>query len=249
MMSAEKKLARDEAMKKNLLLMLLVSPLLWAKHPGNFPQAKKVATTIFQKHQTTLYCQCNYDSDKSVDLNSCHMDDAVNLPRSQRMEWEHMMPASKFGNNLACWQQNLCTDNKGKAYKGRRCCEKIDKNFQKMEGELFNLWPSDGLVNASRSNFTYAQLYPIVQSRSHDFHGCPVVVDVNNHLFEPSDASKGTVARAMLFMAEHYDIEIDSELYNLMTYWHRRFPPSDWEKSWDQAVAEIEGFHNPYIVA
>lgn len=159
-----------------------------------------------------------------------------------------MMPASHFGSTLACWNEKLCTDNKGKSYKGRKCCEKIDKNFQQMEGELYNLWPSDGLVNASRSNFSYAQLYPTMRSQSHDFHGCPVVVDTVDHLFEPSDASKGTVARAMLFMSEHYKIGLDNDMYNLMTYWHRKYPPSEWELAWDDGVSAIEGYHNPYIV-
>jgi len=234
-------------MKKWAIIFAVISMNLWAQAPTNFPQAKRIAEKLFASNRQTLYCQCQFAQDKAVNLASCNMSQAQSIPRAERIEWEHMMPASYFGKDFACWREKLCVDKKGKRYKGRKCCEKIDPQFKQMEAELYNLWPADGLVNAKRSNYSYAQLYPVQNPKTHNFYGCPVVVDKVDHLFEPSDHSKGIVARAMLFMSSHHGIALDQEVENLMQYWHQKYPPSQREKQWGKQVAAVTGYANPFI--
>ena len=49
-------------------------------------------------------------------------------------------------------------DSKGKSFKGRKCAEKMNKDFQLMQADMYNLYPAIGAVNAIRSNFNYAEL-------------------------------------------------------------------------------------------
>jgi deoxyribonuclease-1 len=227
--------------------LLLIINACHAKSPGSFERAKGHALKIFENNRTTLYCGCRYRTDKSVDLSSCNMDKARGIYRADRIEWEHMMPASYFGQHFACWKQSLCTNNKGKKFRGRKCCQKIDKRFREIESELFNLWPANGLINEKRSNYRYSQLYPVPNSKTHNYYGCPIAIDQGSSAFEPSEESKGIVARAMLFMAKHYSIRLEHDLESLMLYWHEKYPPTQREKDWDKKVAVIEGYHNNFI--
>ena len=86
------------------------------------------------------------------------MEAAKPFPRAHRLEWEHMMPAENFGRHFKCWREPLCISQSGKRYRGRKCCEKIDAQFQKTEAELYNLWPAIGLVNQARSNYCFSPL-------------------------------------------------------------------------------------------
>ena len=102
--------------------------------------------------------------------------------RAKRMEWEHIVPASEFGHNRQCWNEAICTDSHGKKYKGRRCCEKMDPEFKRMEDDLMDLVPADGEVNGDRSDFLYA----ILNEPSGQYGQCPMVIDFAKRMAEPA---------------------------------------------------------------
>jgi deoxyribonuclease I len=214
-----------------------------AEPPSNFSAAKKIASSIFKAHRQTLYCGCVYTSKNKVDLSSCNMQGAQAISRAHRVEWEHMMPAEHFGRTHLCWREKICMNNKtGRPFKGRRCCESVDNDFKKKESELYNLWPSVGAINQARSNYSFSIL---VNKRG--FYGCEIEVDSFSRSVEPPDRAKGIVARANLFMAKHYGIELSSEEFDLFTEWNKQFPPTEWEQKWAEEVARIEGYANEYI--
>ncbi|STX81694.1 putative endonuclease-1 [Legionella busanensis] len=225
-----------------LTAILMLSSSVLALPPKTFTQAKKQARIIFAFQRETLYCRCKFDARLRVDLASCNMQSASGIRRAHVVEWEHMMPAENFGNHFACWREPLCIKKNGKRYKGRKCCEKIDKQFRQAEGELYNLWPAVGLVNSARSNFRYSML-----ENHTSFYGCPITIDKKSRRVEPADYAKGIVARANLFMAYKYGIELSEAQRNLFIVWDKQFPPSTNEKWWAEAVAKIEGYPNPYI--
>jgi deoxyribonuclease-1 len=111
-----------------------------------------------------------------------------------------------------------------------------------MEGELYNLWPSDGLVNQLRSNYRFSA--PASGEKVGD---CNFWVDKKARKVTPDDDAKGIVARATLFMSDHYQIPLSKSQRRLMVAWHKMYPPSVWEKEWARNVAEIEGYKNSYI--
>jgi deoxyribonuclease I len=55
------------------------------------------------------------------------------------------------------------------------------------------------------------------------------------------------VARAYLFMSEHYKLPLSSAQKQLFMAWNKAFAPTAWEKQWALHVASIEGYDNPYI--
>lgn len=152
-----------------------------------------------------------------------------------------MLPAEQFGQQFACWREPLC-ESKGKTYKGRRCCTKMDERFKQAEAELYNLWPAEGLVNQVRSNYRYGEV-----SDKTLFYGCAVFIDKSARKAEPDDRIKGLVARANLFMADKYQIKLSPSQRQLLNAWNKRYPPDEWELAWALKVAAVEGYENPYI--
>lgn len=210
--------------------------------PPNFSIAKKLAGRIFNENQKTLYCNCAYDRYKKVDLKSCGMLAAKRFKRAQRIEWEHMMPAENFGRHFKCWREKLCRTKSGKAYRGRKCCERIDPAFRQAEAELYNLWPAVGLVNQARSNYRFS---PLPSKKG--FFGCAIEMDTKLRKVDPPARSKGIVARANLFMADKYKVRLSDSQRKLFNAWNKQYPPNAWEKKWAASVAKIEGYKNPFV--
>lgn len=229
-----------DSMHYLIWLCFFISVSSFSAPPSTFNQAKKIAGQIFANHHQTLYCQCQYEN-KSVDLKSCGMESASTIKRAHRVEWEHMMPAEQFGKHFKCWREALCEKN-GKPYKGRACCEKIDPVFRQMEAELYNLWPSVGLVNQARSNYRFAAL-----EQRQPFYGCSIAIDKKARRVEPPDDAKGTIARANLFIAHRYGISLSDSQKKLFLAWSAQFPPTAWEVEWAKKTADIEGYDNPYV--
>ena len=230
-------------MKRLFILtsLTLLFPLsINAQPPKNFSMAKKEVRKLFSNDRRTLYCNCKFDKYNRIDLKSCHMQQASSKKRAHRVEAEHIMPASTFGRHFACWREKLCTKKKGKKYKGRKCCEKIDSKFKRTEAELYNLWPANGLTNGARSNYKFSSI-----SGNQKFYGCNF--KIQNRSVEPSDQSKGIVARANLFMSDKYNINLSKAQRNLFNAWNKKFKPTIREINWSEKVARIEGYYNPYI--
>jgi deoxyribonuclease-1 len=89
-------------MIKYFSIILALPLLLHAGPPRDFYEAKKTAFNIFEARAITLYCTCNYNAKKQVNLASCNMTSAKSIKRARRIEWEHMMPAENFGNIKKC---------------------------------------------------------------------------------------------------------------------------------------------------
>lgn len=51
-----------------------------------------------------------------------------------------------------------CVDNRGKAFKGRKCAEKVSREYRLMQADLYNLYPAIGAVNALRQNYNFQML-------------------------------------------------------------------------------------------
>ncbi len=211
-----------------------------------FSMAKTLAKEIHADHRLTFYCGCRYDKYGKIDLKTCGYKIQKNKKRAERIEWEHIVPVSLWGQALPCWRQALCCDSEtGRCYKGRKCCEKVDPQFIKMETDLHNVVPEIGELNAYRSNYRFGMLPFVSQGQ---FGTCEIKIDQETRRVEPSVAVRGTIARAYLYMSETYDIPLSSSQEQLFRAWNREYPPTAWEKTWHDRVAEIQGSHNPFIL-
>lgn len=229
-------------LKSLILSLLFINLSVQAEPPKNFSSAKRIAGNIFSSVPYTLYCHCPYDKYKRINLKACGMSQAKVKKRAKRLEWEHMMPVSTYIKHYRCGREKLCSKKNGKRYGGRKCCEKIDKTFKQAESELYNLWPSVGLVNGSRRDYHYAMI-----GGNQSFYGCVFKLDKHLRRVEPDDRAKGIVARASLFMSQKYSIKLSKAQRRMFEIWDNKNPPSQYELKWAKKVAEIEGYQNPFI--
>lgn len=94
------------------LHLILLSSVILAEHPKNFQEAKKYARIIWSSNPETIYCGCKYDNQLNVDHQSCGYEPR-DSKRANKIEWEHLVPASWFGRQRECWREPLCEKKNG----------------------------------------------------------------------------------------------------------------------------------------
>ena len=94
-----------ENSEKNLIKILFFSLFLFYsccesyaanKKIQSFSKSKNIMFNIYKNNQNTFYCGCSY-KDKIPNLESCGYKPYRNKKRASRVEWEHILPASRFG--------------------------------------------------------------------------------------------------------------------------------------------------------
>lgn len=127
-------------MKRLLLAALLFVLPSVAFADGNvwndsFNKAKKtLEQQVYYDHRVTLYCGATFDEKKNVTLPE-GFTVSKHEKRAGKVEWEHVVPAENFGQTFAEWREGdaQCVDNRGKAFKGRKCAEKVNKDYRYMQ--------------------------------------------------------------------------------------------------------------------
>ena len=228
-------------MKFIVSLILLIGLSVNASASGNqniknFSEAKKIAVRIYKDHQVTIYCPCKY-SGKTIDLKSCGYEVYKDPKRASRLEWEHVVPAEAFGNSFVEWRDGSsnCVKKNGKKFKGRKCAE-TNHDFDRMEADLYNLWPIIGELNGLRSNYSMAQ----ISGEAKTFGGCKA--KIQNRKFEPMDQDKGIVARVYMYMDQSYPNRgiISDKNRKLFESWDKLYPVTEWECKRAKLIKEIQ---------
>ena len=240
---------------KNLIAMLAAAALLAtlmppaaAQSPARFSTAKTLLAGIHEEigHLQTLYCGCPYvrttRSGGDIDREACGLKARKNEKRSDRIEWEHVVPASWFGGNRSCWTQGhaLCGNKKG-----RKCCLKpgVDPDFQAAHNDPHNLFPAGGEVNGDRLNHPYGT----VAGEPRAYGSCDFEVGGRPKVAEPALSVRGEVARAMLYMVERYGADVRMTQPELLA-WHRADPPDLWEVDRARRIEAATGLRNRYVM-
>jgi deoxyribonuclease-1 len=230
-----------------LILLSLDFDFAWSQNAQikNFTQAKSYLYEIHGKKGFTIYCQCQYE-DKAIDHESCGYKSKLHTKRSNKLEWEHVVPAHAFGQAFKSWREGheSCLHlKKNKRFKGRKCAQKIDKNFNFMEADLYNLWPAVGAINAQRSNFSMGQWQG---DKGKIFGNC--AVKIHQRKIEPPDSVKGLIARIYQYMDQAYPGRgvISRKNRKLFEAWDKQYPITKEECLWAEKVKKIQG--NPHII-
>ena len=183
---------------KHLLIFLsflLISSQAFTQNTQitSFSKSKKLLLKLYKVHPVTLYCGCSYKG-KKPNLSSCGYIPKKNKKRANRIEWEHVVPAHSFGQSFSEWRDGdpKCVTKKGKKFKGRKCAEKVNKQYRKMQADLFNLYPAIGEVNGRRSNYSMA----IINGEKREFGKCDV--EIKNKKVEPKESIRGEITRTYL---------------------------------------------------
>lgn len=156
------------------------------------------------------------------------------------------MPASWYGNTRACWtlKDKVYPECAGKS--GRDCCNTVNASFQVAHNDPNNLFPSSGEVNGDRSNHPYGT----VPGEDREYGSCDFEMGEasGRKVAEPGDGNlRGTLARAMLYMAEVYGADVRLPMETVWE-WHTLHPPESWEIERARLIAERTGFRNRWIL-
>jgi len=156
------------------------------------------------------------------------------------------MPAERFGRGLACWSGASCTGRRGRACCSASVASGGDPDFHAMEGDMHNLAPAIGELNADRSNRPYGE----VPGEPRDYGACDFEVDRASGRMgkvELAPSVRGDAARAWLYMAEAYGIGLEDEEQRLLLEWAESDPPDAWERERNALVEAAQGNRNPFI--
>lgn len=223
----------------SLITIFLISPNVFADGPS-FYQSKNILMKFYiQKgHTQTFYCGCEFDKEKSIKASECGYKVRKSNKRASRIEWEHIVPASRLGKGLQCWKQGdaSCVKEDGETYKGRKCCRKVSERFRKMEADMHNLVPSVGEINGDRSNFQMGLIF----GEKRSYGTCDFEVDTKYRVLEPTPSVRGDVARAYLYAVEQYGISLSTREQKLFDKWSLEDPATAWELKRTEFISNIQ---------
>ena len=223
---------------------LLLPFTVIAEPTDSFSKAKKLMMErVYFDHRKTLYCGAAFDEKKHVTL-PVGFHTVKHVKRAKRVEWEHVVPAENFGRTFSEWRDGHpnCIDSKGKAFKGRNCASKVNKEYRHMHSDLYNLYPAIGAVNASRSNYNFM----MIPSSQSDFGSC--LMKIENRKVEPPVRARGAIARTYMYMEARYPrYKMSNSQEQLMHAWNKMYPVSEWECLRAERISKVQGNHNTFV--
>ena len=199
---------------------------------------------VYFDHRETLYCGAKFDRDKRIRLpGGFRTPDHVE--RTKRIEWEHVVPAENFGRTFSEWTRGSekCRGHKGAPYYGRKCANDASREFRLMQGDMYNLYPSIGAVNALRKHYRFDYL---PEGTASTFGSCPMKIKGN--AVEPPENARGRIARTHLYMQAAYPrFSLSKQQYKLMQAWDKQYPVTPWECLRARRIEALQGNENPYV--
>ena len=211
----------------------------------SFSKSKKLLLKVYKDHPFTLYCGCTFKG-KKPNLSSCGYLPKKDKKRANRIEWEHVVPAHAFGQSFSEWRNGhpKCVNKKGKKFKGRKCAQKINKEYRRMQADMFNLYPAIGEVNGRRSNYSMA----IIEGEEREFGECDV--EIKNRKVEPREEIRGEIARTYLYMDSVYPGRgiISIKKRKLFDAWNKNDPVDEWECERAKRIEKIQGNRNEIVL-
>lgn len=234
---------------KKIFIFLTTTMLTFPVWAGNtqfysFSKAKKLLTNVvYAGYNETFYCKGHFDLKNNIILPE-GFKTPTHEKRAYKLEWEHVVPAENFGRAFAEWRDGHpdCVDSKGKTFKGRKCAEKMNKDFQLMQADMYNLYPAIGAVNAIRSNFNYAEL----PEAEITFGACPMKIEGKKA--EPPEYTKGTIARTAFYFEEEYPVyRISDSQKKMFAAWDKMHPVNAWECERARRIEKLQGNTNRFV--
>jgi len=143
----------------------------------------------------------------------------------------NMTPSEKIINIEHTWPQS-------------RFSHKYAADVQK--SDLHHLFPSDSKLNSIRGSFWFGevdnpkQALKCGESKFGTWNG-------RGQFFEPPEAHKGHVARALLYFSIRYNLPIDAQEEALLKKWNKAEPVDADERARNDAIMKIQGNRNPFV--
>lgn len=205
---------------------------------------KKLLQFVYRDHLETFYCGCPFDLGKKI-IPSDRYTPKRFTQRSERIEWEHVVPAQAFGQSFTEWREgnSECIDRKGRAFRGRGCAGKISMEYRYMEADMYNIVPAVGEINGDRSNFSYG----MIPGESREYGACDF--EVQDRKAEPREAIRGDIARIYFYMEWAYPGHgiISNKNRKLFEAWDKADSVDAWEIERCRRIEKVQGNRNPFV--
>lgn len=196
---------------------------------------------IYGNKAKTFYCGCQYQR-KSIVRKSCKIFTKKFKKRGKRLEWEHVVPAHAFGQSFKEWRNSkkLCPGKKSP----RKCAGKLNRLYKEMEGNIHNLVPAVGAINALRSNYSFSEL----DEGSSELLCASGFYKKKNKVM-PGKSQKGDIARIYLYMDQKYPGRgvISRKNKKLFDAWDKVDPVSKEECQLSKIKGEVFGERNMLV--
>lgn len=237
-----------------------------ANHGNRYSQSffavkRVMLDKIYYDHRYTLYCNAKFDRFKQINIPKGFKLPDINRVdfkvydisqeelkrKSERMEWEHIVPAENFGRTFKEWTKGHknCISHKGKNFKGRSCAKQENEEFRYMYTDMYNLYPSIGAVNYLRSNFNFTHFNPR-DNVENIFGNCPFKISHNR--VEPRDNIKGLIARTYFYMEQTYSrYKIGEPMREVLKTWAKNYPVTQWECIRAYRIEKVQGNPNEVV--
>ena len=231
-----------------LLFLLLLSSHAYSQNTQitSFSKSKKLLLRVYKDNPVTLYCGCTFKG-KKPNLSSCGYVPKKDRKRANRIEWEHVVPAHAFGQSFSEWRKGhpKCVSKNGKKFKGRKCAQKINEEYRRMQADMFNLYPAIGEVNGRRSNYSMG----IIEGEKREFGKCDV--EIKSRKVEPREEIRGEIARTYMYMDSVYPGRgiISKKNWKLFEAWHKSDPVDEWECERARRIEKIQGNRNEIVLS
>ncbi|KJG37783.1 endonuclease I [Photobacterium angustum] len=213
----------------------------------SFNKSKKWMYKIYSHNPRTFYCDAEFKNRKIISDHGFSTD--IYQKRALRTEAEHVVPAENFGRSFKEWRDGhpSCIDQKGRAFKGRKCAEKSNRLYRLMQSDMYNLVPAIGAVNAARKNYNFTML-PKTQNSIRSFGTCAMLISSKDRKAQPPLNARGAIARTYLYMQYAYPrYNMSRQQKQLMAAWDRAYPVTDWECKRSLAIERVQGNTNPIV--
>ena len=214
-----------------LFFLIIFSELSAAE---SFYSSKKKLAKIYVDFPETFYCSCpmNFIKGKPFpDLQACNYKFRKQLNRASRIEWEHVVPTSRFGNKLPCWKNG-----------GRKNCRK-DLVFKRMEADMHNLVPSVGEINGDRSNHQFG----VIPGEDQIYGSCDFEINFKERRVEPKESIRGNIARRYLYFAQTYTMPLSERETTTINNWNDSYPVDEKECQIHSLISNLQGSENPFV--
>ncbi len=229
-----------------MLALFTFSSLASNQSIQSFSKAKKLLEKqVYHNNRKTLYCGASFNPKKKVTAPAGFTTNKY-IKRSKKIEWEHIVPAENFGRTFTAWREgdDKCISSKGKAFKGRRCANKVDKTYRYLQADMFNLYPAIGAVNALRSNYNFTMLPGTASS----FGSCKMKID--NTKAEPPEIARGRISRTYLYMDKTYkEYSMSKQQKQLMVAWDKMYPVDQWECTRAKKITRLQHNNNDVVMS
>ena len=150
-------------------------------------------------------------------------------PRDREYNVEHVYPMSWVARALRCGD--------------RQACRRKNARFNEIESDMHNMYPARKDLNRERGSYPFRE----IRGERHVERGCDLEIDHRARVVEPRPAVRGNVARAMLYVADRYDMKIYERQRRMLLQWHRSDPVDDAERRRNRQIARVQGNPNPWI--